>query len=76
MAHFGRRGVTYSALNNEVTPPLAGLVENPNAAPAMVTLDHEHEDTTNVIIHKVPKNKGMFSYLISLFSCTQLMSLL
>lgn len=58
MAHYGRREVTYSALNNELTPPLASLAESTNAAPTMITLDHEHEDATNVIIHKVPKNKG------------------
>lgn len=61
MAHFGKRDVTYSALNNELTPPLAGLIglaETTNAAPTIITLDHEHEDANNVIIHKVPKNKG------------------
>ncbi|XP_063837783.1 autophagy-related protein 9A [Ostrinia nubilalis] len=68
MAHFGRRGVTYSALNNEVTPPLASLAETPHALPAMVTLDHEHEDTTNVIIHKVPKTKGGWTHIEDLDS--------
>lgn len=59
MAHFGKRDVTYSALDNDVTPPLAGLAESTtNAAPTMITLDHEHEDANKVIIHKVPKNKG------------------
>lgn len=57
MAHFTRRDVTYDALNNDFTPPLASLAEHPNA-PTMITLDHEHEDSTNVIIHKVPKTKG------------------
>lgn len=58
MAHFSRRHDTYRALNNELTPPLASLAEHGNAAPTMITLDHEHEDATNVIIHKVPKTKG------------------
>lgn len=58
MAHFGKRDVTYSALDNELTPPLAGLAGTTNAAPTFITLDHEHEDANNVIIHKVPKNKG------------------
>ncbi|CAH0745938.1 unnamed protein product [Diatraea saccharalis] len=70
MAQFGRRGVTYSALNNELTPPLAGLVENINAAPTMITLDHEHEDATigNFVIHKVPKNKGGWTHIEDLDS--------
>ena len=61
MAHFGKRDITYSALDNELTPPLAGLAglaETTNAAPTFITLDHEHEDANNVIIHKVPKTKG------------------
>lgn len=66
MDNFARRGVTYQSLNNEVN-----RTENPNAAPTMITLDHEHEDTTNVIIHKVPKNKGNLLCLISLFFCLQ-----
>lgn len=71
MAHFGRRDVTYSALDNELTPPLAALAETTNAAPTFVTLDHEHEDANNVIIHKVPKHKGnqakAWCFLKSLF---------
>lgn len=60
MSHFSRRDVayTYSALNNEPTPPLGMLVDHANAAPTLIALDHEHEDANNVIIHKVPKNKG------------------
>ncbi|KAL4717803.1 hypothetical protein ACJJTC_000952 [Scirpophaga incertulas] len=68
MTQYNRRGVTYSALNNELTPPLAGLAENINAAPTMITLDHEHEDTTNVIIHKVPKNKEGWTHIEDLDS--------
>ncbi|KAG6452218.1 hypothetical protein O3G_MSEX007496 [Manduca sexta] len=68
MAHFGRRDVTYNTLNNELTPPLAGLAENVNAAPTMITLDHEHEDTTNVIIHKVPKKKDGWTHIDDLDS--------
>lgn len=52
-----RRDITYSALNNELTPPLARSAENINT-PTMITLDHEHDDATNVIIHKVPQTKG------------------
>lgn len=58
MTQFNRRDITYSALNNELTPPLGRSVQNANAAPTMITLDHEHDDSTNVIIHKVPKTKG------------------
>lgn len=59
MAHYARREVSYSALDNESSPPLGVLGENANVARTMITLDQEHEDTTNVhIIHKVPKNKG------------------
>lgn len=54
MAHF-RRDITYSALDNELTPPLARSAEN---TPTMITLDQEHDDATNVIIHKVPQTKG------------------
>nr|QNO58549.1 autophagy-related protein 9 [Heortia vitessoides] len=69
MPQFARRGVTtYSALNNELTPPLGGLAENINAAPTVITLDHEHEDATNVIIHKVPKNKGKWNHIEDLDS--------
>lgn len=57
MAYFGRRDITYSALDNDLTPPLGRRVET-IAAPTMITLDHEHEDANKVIIHKVPKNKG------------------
>lgn len=62
MDNFARRGVTYQSLNNEVNR--IGMSENPNAVPAIITLDQEHEDTTNVIIHKVPKNKGNILFLI------------
>lgn len=59
MTHFkGRDVATYRTLNNEMTTPLASLAETPTGAPTMISLDHEHEDTTNVIIHKVPKTKG------------------
>lgn len=59
MAHFkGRDVASYRTLNNELTPPLASLAETPAGAHTMISLDHEHEDTTNVIIHKVPKTKG------------------
>ncbi|XP_075990508.1 autophagy-related protein 9 [Anticarsia gemmatalis] len=68
MAHFGKRDVTYSALDNELTPPLAGLAESTNAAPTMITLDHEHEDANKVIIHKVPKNKGGWTHIDDLDS--------
>ncbi|XP_026730706.1 autophagy-related protein 9A, partial [Trichoplusia ni] len=68
MAHFGKRDVTYSALNNELTPPLAGLADITNAAPTIITLDHEHEDANNVIIHKVPKNKGGWTHIEDLDS--------
>ncbi|XP_053623905.1 autophagy-related protein 9A [Plodia interpunctella] len=68
MALYGRRDVTYSALNNELTPPLANLAESSAAAPTLITLDHEHEDTTNVIIHKVPKNKGGWTHIDDLDS--------
>ncbi|KAJ8737382.1 hypothetical protein PYW07_000653 [Mythimna separata] len=68
MAHFGKRDVTYSALDNELTPPLAALAETTNAAPTFVTLDHEHEDANNVIIHKVPKNKGGWTHIEDLDS--------
>lgn len=57
MTYFNRRD-NYRALSNEPAPPLRNLVESDNVAPMMLTLDHEHEDATNVIIHKVPKNKG------------------
>lgn len=52
-----RRDITYSALNNELTPPLPRFGENINT-PTMITLDQEHDDATNVIIHKVPQTKG------------------
>ncbi|KAH9630330.1 hypothetical protein HF086_004463 [Spodoptera exigua] len=68
MAHFGKRDVTYSALDNELTPPLAALAETTNAAPTFITLDHEHEDANNVIIHKVPKNKGGWTHIEDLDS--------
>lgn len=77
MAHFGKRDVSYSALDNELTPPLAALTVTTNAVPTFITMDHEHEDANNVIIHKVPKNKGkqvkrMVAPLWSLFivSCS------
>lgn len=61
MAHFGRHDVTYCALDNELTPPLANLANNPHVAPTMITVDHEHDDDAkNVFIYKVPKNKGNF----------------
>ncbi|CAB3225106.1 unnamed protein product [Arctia plantaginis] len=63
MAHFGRRDITYSALDNELTPPLGRRVETTIAAPTMITLDHEHEDANKVIIHKVPKNKGGWTHI-------------
>ncbi|XP_063546462.1 autophagy-related protein 9A [Cydia strobilella] len=68
MAHFSRRDTTYSALDNETSPPLAYLADSTNAAPMMLTLDHEHEDATNVIIHKVPKNKGGWTHIEDLDS--------
>lgn len=58
MDHFRRDVVTYSALDNEMVPPLGRSSDNQNAAPTMITLDHEHDDNTNVIIHKVPQTKG------------------
>lgn len=61
MAHF-RRDFTYSALDNELTPPLARSVENTNS-PTLITLDQEHDDATNVIIHKVPQTKSKNSSL-------------
>ncbi|XP_072931168.1 autophagy-related protein 9A [Epargyreus clarus] len=68
MAHFSRRDITYSALNNELTPPMGRAVEPMNAAPTMITLDHEHDDSTNVIIHKVPKNKEGWTHIEDLDS--------
>ncbi|KAJ0183714.1 hypothetical protein K1T71_000137 [Dendrolimus kikuchii] len=69
MAHFGRRDVTYCALDNESTPPLASLADNPNAAPTMITVDHEHDDDAkNVFIYKVPKNKGGWTHIEDLDS--------
>ncbi|KAI8430688.1 hypothetical protein MSG28_000879 [Choristoneura fumiferana] len=67
MTYFNRRD-NYRALSNEPTPPLRNLVESANAAPMMLTLDHEHEDATNVIIHKVPKNKGGWTHIEDLDS--------
>ncbi|XP_041987808.1 autophagy-related protein 9A [Aricia agestis] len=61
-----RRDITYSALNNEAVPPLAGCAEQ--AAPTLITLDQEHEDTTNVIIHKVPQTKGAWNHIEDLDS--------
>lgn len=60
MTNFGRRDGTYMALDNELTPPLGHLSESA-AAPTLITFDHDHEDATNVIIHKVPKTKGWSS---------------
>ncbi|XP_049886330.1 autophagy-related protein 9A [Pectinophora gossypiella] len=71
MAQFSvRRDVTttYMALNNETTPPLASMTEDSAAAPTMITLDHEHEDATNVIIHKVPQTKGGWTHIEDLDS--------
>ncbi|KOB66422.1 putative APG9 autophagy 9-like 1, partial [Operophtera brumata] len=69
MSHFSRRDVayTYSALNNESTPPL-GRADPANAAPTLISLDHEHEDANNVIIHEVPKNKGGWTHIEDLDS--------
>ncbi|XP_045458168.1 autophagy-related protein 9A [Melitaea cinxia] len=64
MAHF-RRDITYSALDNELTPPLARSAEN---TPTMITLDQEHDDATNVIIHKVPQTKGGWTHIEDLDS--------
>lgn len=58
MANFSRRDVSYSALNNESSPPLRNLIFSTNAAPTLISLEHEHEDSTKVIIHQVPQNKG------------------
>ncbi|XP_026757387.1 autophagy-related protein 9A [Galleria mellonella] len=68
MAYYGRRDVMYSALNNELTPPLASLAESTTTAPTLITMDHEHEDSTNVIIHKVPKTKGGWTHIDDLDS--------
>lgn len=57
MANFSRRGASYSALNNEETPPLGHLRDSINAAPTIITLDQDNEDS-NVVIHKVPQTKG------------------
>ncbi|XP_039764035.1 autophagy-related protein 9A [Pararge aegeria] len=66
MTHY-RRDITYSALDNELTPPLARSAENTNS-PTMITLDQEHDDTTNVIIHKVPQTKGGWTHIKDLDS--------
>lgn len=71
MANFGRRdgNGSYMALDNELTPPLGQMTEAA-AMPTLITLDHDHEDATNVIIHKVPKTKGkpnLNSYYILLY---------
>ncbi|XP_059059836.1 autophagy-related protein 9A [Achroia grisella] len=68
MAYYGRRDVMYSALNNEVTPPLASLAETTTAMPTLLTMEHEHEDSTNVIIHKVPETKGGWTHIDDLDS--------
>ncbi|XP_014366292.2 autophagy-related protein 9A [Papilio machaon] len=68
MAQYNRRDITYSALNNELTPPLGRSAQDANATPTMITLDHEHDDTTNVIIHKVPKTKGGWTHIEDLDS--------
>ncbi|CAH2035462.1 unnamed protein product, partial [Iphiclides podalirius] len=34
----------------------------------MITLDHDHDDSTNVIIHKVPKTKGGWTHIEDLDS--------
>ncbi|XP_038216287.1 autophagy-related protein 9A [Zerene cesonia] len=67
MTHF-RRDITYSALNNELVPPLAASAENANASPTVISLDHEHDDSTNVIIHKVPQTKGGWNHIHNLDS--------
>ncbi|CAK1554810.1 unnamed protein product [Leptosia nina] len=67
MAHF-RRDITYSALNNELVPPLAASAENTNASSTVISLDHEHDDATNVIIHKVPQTKGGWTHIQDLDS--------
>ncbi|CAG9558666.1 unnamed protein product [Danaus chrysippus] len=66
MAHF-RRDFTYSALDNELTPPLARSIENTNS-PTLITLDQEHDDATNVIIHKVPQTKSRWNHIKDLDS--------
>lgn len=58
MAYFGRRDVTYSALSNEITPPLGGLADNVNITSPKGSVDADHEDYSKVIIHEVPKTKG------------------
>ncbi|CAG4942302.1 unnamed protein product [Colias eurytheme] len=67
MTHF-RRDITYSALNNELVPPLAASAENANASPTVISLDPEHDDSTNVIIHKVPQTKGGWNHIHNLDS--------
>ncbi|XP_047543440.1 autophagy-related protein 9A [Vanessa atalanta] len=64
MAHF-RRDITYSALDNELTPPLGRSAE---VTPTMITLDQEHDDATNVIIHKVPQTKVGWTHIEDLDS--------
>ncbi|CAF4745258.1 unnamed protein product [Pieris macdunnoughi] len=67
MAHF-RRDITYSALNNELVPPLAISAENAAGSPTVISLDQEHDDSTNVIIHKVPQTKGGWTHIQDLDS--------
>lgn len=68
MAHFGRRDINYSALNNE-SSSLAHLLppEPTTASPTLISLEPEHEDATNVIIHTVPQTKGMYSVSFILY---------
>ncbi|XP_048488765.1 autophagy-related protein 9A [Plutella xylostella] len=67
MANFSRRGASYSALNNEETPPLGHLRDSINAAPTIITLDQDNEDS-NVVIHKVPQTKGGWTHIEDLDS--------
>lgn len=59
MDHFKGRETSYRTLSNDLTSPLASLVETPTVGRNTNMLEHEHDDTTNVIIHKVPKTKGL-----------------
>ncbi|XP_050683995.1 autophagy-related protein 9A [Leptidea sinapis] len=67
MTHF-RRDINYRALQNEIVPPLVVSAGATNAAPTMISLDHDQDDTTNVIIHKVPQTKGGWSHIEDLDS--------
>lgn len=57
------RDVSYNTLNNEMSPPL-GIADNST----VINHEMEHEDTTNVIIHRVPQNKGGWTHIEDLDS--------